>query len=164
MKAGVRPESVFPPGPRAVSAGYPHPACPGGDAVAVRSAQQVKNTRDPAAGTAPAAADFSGDIPRYPWKCKVELIDLGSRVGFTMHSDSKAPHASVFSASDRFIPIKSQTTQISQSKASGRTLLFENVQFSSVARSCPTEHARDCSTPGPPVHYRLPGFTPTHVH
>ena len=57
-------------------------------------------------------------------------------------------------------------TQICQSKASRRTLLFENVQFSSVQwlsriRLCdPT----DCSTPGLPVHHQLPEFTQTHVH
>ena len=38
-------------------------------------------------------------------------------------------------------------------------------QFSSVAQSCPTLcDPMDCSTPGVPVHHRLPEFTQTHVH
>ena len=38
------------------------------------------------------------------------------------------------------------------------------VQFSSVAQSCPTLHdPTDCSTPGLPVHHQLPEFTQTHV-
>ena len=40
-----------------------------------------------------------------------------------------------------------------------------SVQFSSVAQSCPTLcDPVNCSTPGLPVHYQLPGFTQTHVH
>ena len=39
------------------------------------------------------------------------------------------------------------------------------VRFSSVAQSCPTLcDPMDCSTPGLPVHHRLPGLTQTHVH
>ena len=38
-------------------------------------------------------------------------------------------------------------------------------QFSSVAQSHPTLcNPMDCSTPGLPVHHRLPEFTQTHVH
>ena len=38
-------------------------------------------------------------------------------------------------------------------------------QFSSVAQSHPTLcDPMDCSTPGLPVHHRLPEFTQTHVH
>ena len=38
-------------------------------------------------------------------------------------------------------------------------------QLISVTQSCPTLcHPMDCSTPGLPVHYQLPGFTQTHVH
>ena len=41
----------------------------------------------------------------------------------------------------------------------------ENVQFSSVAQSCPTLcNPMDCSTPGFPVHYQLLEFTQAHVH
>ena len=37
-------------------------------------------------------------------------------------------------------------------------------QFSSVPQSCLTLcYPMDCSTPGLPVHYKLPGFTQTHV-
>ena len=37
--------------------------------------------------------------------------------------------------------------------------------FSSVTQSCPTPcDPMDCSTPGLPVHHRLPEFTQTHVH
>ena len=40
-----------------------------------------------------------------------------------------------------------------------------NIQFSSVAQSCPTLcHPMNCSTPGLPVHHQLPEFTQTHVH
>ena len=40
-----------------------------------------------------------------------------------------------------------------------------SVQFSSVARLCPTLcDPMDCSTPGLPVHHQLPGLTHTHVH
>ena len=39
------------------------------------------------------------------------------------------------------------------------------VQFSSVARSCPTLcNPMNHSTPGLPVHYQLPESTQTHVH
>ena len=39
------------------------------------------------------------------------------------------------------------------------------IQFSSVARLCPTLcNLTDCSTPGFPVHHQLPEFTQTHVH
>ena len=40
-----------------------------------------------------------------------------------------------------------------------------NIQFSSVAQSCPTLcNPMGCSTPGHPVHHQLPEFTQTHVH
>jgi len=40
-----------------------------------------------------------------------------------------------------------------------------NIQFSSVAQSCPTLcHPMNCSTPGLPVHHQLPESTQTHVH
>ena len=40
-----------------------------------------------------------------------------------------------------------------------------NVQFSSVAQTCPTLcDPMDCSMPGLPVHHQLPEFTQTHVH
>ena len=42
---------------------------------------------------------------------------------------------------------------------------FSSVQFSSVARSCPTlSDPMDCTTPGFPVHHQLPKLTQTHVH
>ena len=42
---------------------------------------------------------------------------------------------------------------------------FSSVQFSSVARSCPTLcNPMNHSTPGLPVHHHLPEFTQTHVH
>ena len=50
-------------------------------------------------------------------------------------------------------------TKISKIMASG---LF---QFSSVAQSCPTLcDLMDCSTPGFPVHHRLPDLAQTHIH
>ena len=43
--------------------------------------------------------------------------------------------------------------------------LFQSVQFSSVAQSCPTLcDPMNCSTPGLPVHHQLLEFTQTHVH
>ena len=40
-----------------------------------------------------------------------------------------------------------------------------NLQFSSVAQSCPTlRDSMNRSTPGLPVHHQLPEFTQTHVH
>ena len=40
-----------------------------------------------------------------------------------------------------------------------------NLQFSSVAQSCPTLcNPTDCSTPGFPVHQQLPEPTQIHVH
>ena len=42
---------------------------------------------------------------------------------------------------------------------------FSSVQFSSVAQSCPTlRDPMNRSTPGLPVHHKLPEFTQTHVH
>ena len=44
-------------------------------------------------------------------------------------------------------------------------LLEGSVQFSSVAQSCPTLcDPMNRSTPGLPVHHKLPEFTQTHVH
>ena len=42
---------------------------------------------------------------------------------------------------------------------------YVQIQFSSVAQSCPTlcDHM-NCSMPGFPVHHQLPGLTQTHVH
>ena len=43
--------------------------------------------------------------------------------------------------------------------------LWQNIQFSLVAQSCPTLcNPMDCSTPGLPVHHQLLEFTQTHVH
>ena len=45
------------------------------------------------------------------------------------------------------------------------TEIFSSVQFSSVARSCPTPcDPMNRSTPGLPVHHQLPEFTQIHVH
>ena len=42
---------------------------------------------------------------------------------------------------------------------------WKNVQFSSVAQSCPTLcDPMNCSTSGLPVQHQLPEFTQTHVH
>ena len=43
--------------------------------------------------------------------------------------------------------------------------MFSSVQFSSVTQSCPTLcDPMNCSTPGLPVHHKLPESTQTHVH
>ena len=45
------------------------------------------------------------------------------------------------------------------------TLRKCSVQFSSVSQSCPTlSGPMNYSTPGLPVHHKLPEFTQTHVH
>ena len=45
------------------------------------------------------------------------------------------------------------------------TLSSIAVQFSSVARLCPTLcDPIDCSMPGLPVHHQIPEFNQTHVH
>ena len=42
---------------------------------------------------------------------------------------------------------------------------FISSQFSSVSQSCPTLcDPMNCSTPGLPVHHKLPEFTQTHAH
>ena len=42
---------------------------------------------------------------------------------------------------------------------------LKNIQFSSVAQSCPTlGNPMNFSTPGLPVHHQLPEFIQTHVH
>ena len=46
-----------------------------------------------------------------------------------------------------------------------KTERIRPLPFSSVTQLCPTHcDPKDCSTPGLPVHYQLPGFTQTHVH
>ena len=46
-----------------------------------------------------------------------------------------------------------------------RNLIFEHVQFSSVAQSCPTLcDPMNPSMLGLPVYHQLPEFTQTHVH
>ena len=50
-------------------------------------------------------------------------------------------------------------------KVGKTTSPFSSVQFSSVAQSCPIIwDPMNCSTPGLPVHHKLPEFTQTHVH
>ena len=45
------------------------------------------------------------------------------------------------------------------------SVFFSSVQFSSVTQSCPTLcNPMNHSTPGLPVHHKLPQFTQTHVH
>ena len=45
------------------------------------------------------------------------------------------------------------------------SLAIEEVQFSSVAQSCPTLcNPMNFSMPGLPVHHQLPEFTQTHLH
>ena len=52
-----------------------------------------------------------------------------------------------------------------QAYIKARLLQFSSIQFSSVAKSCPTLcDPMNCSTPGLPVHHQLPEFTQTHAH
>ena len=51
-----------------------------------------------------------------------------------------------------------------EGKREVRTQPKDQVQFSSVAQSCPTLcDPMDCSTPGLPVHHQLLKFTQTHI-
>ena len=44
-------------------------------------------------------------------------------------------------------------------------IIYEIIQFSLVAQSCPTLcEPMNCNTPSLPVHHQLPEFTQTHVH
>ena len=44
-------------------------------------------------------------------------------------------------------------------------IVYRNLQFSSVALSCPTLcNPMNCGMPGLPVHHQLPESTQTHVH
>ena len=55
--------------------------------------------------------------------------------------------------------------ELSRSTKGASIRARENVQFSSVAQSCPTLcNPMNCSTPGLPVHHQLPESTQTHVH
>ena len=46
-----------------------------------------------------------------------------------------------------------------------KLILYDKIQFSSVAQSCPTLcDPINCSTPGLPIHHQLPEFTQTHIH
>ena len=48
---------------------------------------------------------------------------------------------------------------------SSTRITLKQVQFSSVAQSCPTLcDPMNHSTPGLPVHHQLPEFTQTHIH
>ena len=50
-------------------------------------------------------------------------------------------------------------------KLAGKPQGTAQVQFSSVAQSCPTLcDPMNCSTQGLPVHHQLPEFTQTHIH
>ena len=43
--------------------------------------------------------------------------------------------------------------------------VYQIIQFSSVAQSCPTLcDLMDCSTPGFPVHHQLPELSQTHIY
>ena len=61
--------------------------------------------------------------------------------------------------------ILSEISQIKKDKYHVMSLICRiEVQFSSVAQSCPTLcDPTDCSTPGLPIHHQLPEFTQTHV-
>ena len=58
-------------------------------------------------------------------------------------------------------------TLCSQKELRNKYLVFEGLQFSSVAQSvqCPTLcNLMNCSMPGLPVHHQLPESTQTYVH
>ena len=62
-----------------------------------------------------------------------------------------------------FLTVK-ETQRGSWTRTQGRSV-WDSVQFSSVAQSCPTLcDPMNRSTPGLPVHHQLPEFTQTHVH
>ena len=54
---------------------------------------------------------------------------------------------------------------LNKCKVPNITPILVDVQFSSVAQSCPTLcDPMNRSTPGLPIHHQLPEFTQTHVH
>ena len=66
------------------------------------------------------------------------------------------------------LPLLGQGQLLSAHSVPGTDLksyIFSSVQFSSVVQSCPTFcDPMNRSSPGLPVHHRLPKFTQTHVH
>ena len=65
-------------------------------------------------------------------------------------------------------PLHSSNTPAWETNPEDPSLIYQSrpsVQLSSVAQSCPTLcDPMNRSTPGLPVHHRLPEFTQTHVH
>ena len=58
-----------------------------------------------------------------------------------------------------------QANSLPKSEPLGKPMVRTVSQFNSVAESCPTLcYLINRSTPGLPVHHRLPEFTKTHVH
>ena len=56
-------------------------------------------------------------------------------------------------------------TILCQFQVYSTVIQYHSVQFSLVAKSCPTLcDPMNCSTPGLPVHHQLPEFNQTHVH
>ena len=61
--------------------------------------------------------------------------------------------------------LSKEDRQKANNKHTKRSSILLNIQFSSVAQSCPTLcDPMNRSTPGLPVHHHLPEFTQTHVH
>ena len=80
-------------------------------------------------------------------------------VPFSSHLQS-FPASGCFPVSQFFVSI-GQSIVVSASTS----VLPMNIQFSSVAQSCPTlSDPVNRSTPGLPVHHHLPELTQTHVH
>ena len=87
-----------------------------------------------------------------------------------MHSPDPAKSAwvlIVFCVFSVRMVMNSQICAFSQSPRVGPVffMCFSSVQFSSVVQSCPTLcNPMNRSTPGIPVHHKLPEFTQTHAH
>ena len=78
--------------------------------------------------------------------------------GFTRQEEKKV----YIFATDYPFPWEKKS-EVEQQKKLG--IPISSLQFSSVARSCPTLcDPMNCSMPGLPVHHQLLEFTQTHVH
>ena len=73
--------------------------------------------------------------------------------------------AKIWKQPQRLIDESIKKMQHTHAHTHTHTHTHRNIQFSSVAQSCPTLcNPMNRSTPGLPVHHQLPEFTQTHIH
>ena len=92
----------------------------------------------------------------------LEWVALPSSTGSSQHRNQTCISYVTISKGHQTSLVISRSL-ISQASKILNSIKFS--QFSSVTRSCLTlRDLMDHSTPGPPVHHQLPGFTQTHLH